>query len=274
MWLRWRGHGSAVRPSAIRRLLVPLDGSREAASAIDPALRIARTLQVPVELMTVHDRVHGKWAQDIDDIAAGLMYERVEVAVVGAGWAGAVIVDSVAQQPGTVVCMATHNRDRFSRLVAGSVTEHVLHHVESPVVMVGPRYRPGEAEDVYERAVVCCDGGHRDEATLAVAGSWAQQLKLELELVHVRDGDADDDTATRVSDAAARLQENGLAAGATVLTGSDPAEGITGLFARRPGALAVLASHARMGLSRLVLGSVSSKMLETSPVPLLLTRVP
>ncbi|WP_017582632.1 universal stress protein [Nocardiopsis valliformis] len=272
--LKWRGHGTAARPSAIRRLLVPLDGSVEAASAIDPALRIARSLQVPVELMTVHEPVHGTWARDIDDTAAGLLYEHVEVAVVGAGWAGDVIVEAVAEHPGTVVCMATHSRDRFSRLVAGSVTEHVLRHAEAPVVMVGPRYLPGEAEGLYERAVVCCDGGHRDEVTLAAAESWARQLKLELELVHVLGRGADDGTAARISDAAVRLEENGLAARATVTTGADPAESLIELFAQRPGALAVLVSHARVGLPRIVLGSVSSKMLEASPIPLLLTRVP
>lgn len=57
--------------------------------------------------------------------AAGLPYEHVEVAMVGAGWAGDVILEAVAEHPGTVVCTATHSRDRFSRLVEGSVTGHV-----------------------------------------------------------------------------------------------------------------------------------------------------
>lgn len=119
--------GTARAPArSITRFLVPLDGTAGAAAALGPALRAARVLRVPLELLTVRDRVNRAWAEDVDAVAAGLDYDRVEVSMVGSGWPGDVIVDAVAEQPGTVVCMATHDRDRFSRLVAGSVTGHVL----------------------------------------------------------------------------------------------------------------------------------------------------
>lgn len=65
-----------------------------------------------------------------------------------------------------------------------------------------------------------------------------------------------------------------MAARATVTSGSDPADRLIELFAHHPGSLAVLASHAREGLPRVVLGSVSSKILEAGPVPVPLNRVP
>ncbi|MBB5495700.1 universal stress protein [Nocardiopsis metallicus] len=268
-----QGHPPWVGPSAIERLLVPLDGSREAASALEPALRIARTLQVPMELLTVYDQVNGRWCQNIDDIAADLPYEHLGVSVVGSGWAGDVIVNTVAEEPGTVVCMSTHNRDRFSRLVAGSVTEHVLHRVSEPVLMVGPCYRPDETGVLFERAVVCQDGGPRDAVSLVVAENWAHQLKLELELVHACLPPTARSEAS-LSAAAKRLEERGLAARDVVVDGEDPAQSLIELFEQRPGAMAVLTSRARVGLPKFVLGSVSSKVLEYSPIPLLIIRAP
>ncbi|MFD0772397.1 universal stress protein [Streptomonospora algeriensis] len=266
---------AGVRVSPVTRLVVPLDGSREAESAIDPTLRIARTLQVPVELMTVHDPVRGKWERNVDETAAALAYDHVEVTVVGSGWAGDVIVDTIAEQAGTVACMATHNRDRFSRLVAGSVTEHVLHTAPGPVLMVGPGYRPDHSPDAYRRALVCLDHGARDESGIALAQNWAEQLKLELELVYV--ATAEEDTRAsekRTARLAEHIADGGTPVGYTQLVGSDPAEEIAELLGQRPGSIAVLANRGRVGIARSILGSVSSRLLETSPAPLVLTRAP
>nr|WP_274518836.1 universal stress protein [Streptomonospora alba] len=257
------------------RLVVPLDGSREAESAVDPALRIARTLQVPVELLTVHDPVRGRWARNVDETAAASAYDHVEVTVVGSGWAGDVIVDMIAEQAGTVVCMATHNRDRFSRLVAGSVTEYVLHTAPGPVLMVGPSYRSDHSTDSFRRAMVCLDHGARDDTGIALAQSWADQLKLELELVHVAstedDVEASEERTARIAD---RMADGGASVGHTQLRGSAPAEEVAKLLSRHPGSIAVLANRGRVGIARSILGSVSSRLLETSPAPLVLTRVP
>lgn len=273
-WWTRGGRGAAVQPTTITRLLVPLDGSAEAAAAIDPALRIARSLQIPLELLTVHDPIHGKWAKDIDDIADRLAYDHVEVVLVGAGWAGDVISNTVSEQPGTVVCMATHNRDRFSRLVVGSVTEHVLHHVPAPVVMIGPHYQPGETDGGFQRALICQDGTPRDASSLATAESWARQLNLELELVHVAAPSEGTHVEPRLHDAAEHLRKGGLTTTTTILTSSEPATRITEILTQRPGALAILNGHARVGLTKFGLGSISSKLLEHSPIPLLITRSP
>ncbi|WP_017572507.1 universal stress protein [Nocardiopsis halotolerans] len=266
-------HGAArALTCAVTRFLVPLDGTAEALVAVGPALRLARALRVPLELLTVHDRVNGRWAEDVDEIAAGLRYGRVEVSMVGSGWPGDVIVDAVAEQPGTVVCMATHNRDRFSRLVAGSVTGHVLRQAAAPVLMIGPGYRRDGGTGPGGSAVVCLDGGSRDATSIALGESWVRQLGLEMELVHVASPGGSAVAGARLSRIAGRLGAEGLAVRTTVLTGTDPASDVTELLHQRPDALAVLASHARVGIPRLVLGSVSSRILESSPRPLLLTR--
>ncbi|QUX31856.1 universal stress protein [Nocardiopsis akebiae] len=265
--------GTARAPArAITRFLVPLDGTAGAAAALGPALRAARVLRVPLELLTVRDRVNRAWVEDVDAVAAGLDYDRVEVSMVGSGWPGDVIVDAVAEQTGTVVCMATHDRDRFSRLMAGSVTGHVLRQAAAPVLMIGPGYLCDGGGGAGGRALVCLDGGSRDADTLALGRGWARQLGLEVELVHVASPGGAAVAGARLSGAARRLEADGLAVRTTVLTGTDPAGGITGLLHRRPGALAVLASRARVGIPKLVLGSVSSRILAASPRPVLLTR--
>lgn len=66
----------------------------------------------------------------------------------------------------------------------------------------------------------------------------------------------------------------GVAATYTRLSGSDAAGELTRLLGERPRTPAILSCRGRTGLARLVLGSVSSELLETSPVPLLLARLP
>lgn len=261
--------------TAITRLLVPLDGSREAETAITPALRVARRLRVPLELVTVHDPVRGRWAHNIDYVAERISYGQVEVACVGAGWAGDVIVDIAGEQPGTVVCMATHNRDQLSRLVAGSVTEHVLRSAATPVLLVGPGYQSYREPHHYTQAVVCLDGGRRDPTTVTVAASWSRQLGLDIELAHIATGaDGSDELQEQLTRTATELTDSGLTATVTPRTAGDAASGIRRLLADRPAAIAFLSSHGRAALTRLVMGSVSEQVLETSPAPLLLNPMP
>jgi nucleotide-binding universal stress UspA family protein len=122
--------------------------------------------------------------------------------------------------------------------------------------------------------VVCQDGEPRDASSLAMAESWAHQLKLELELLHVAAPGEAEHVKARLHDTAERLQEAGLTATSTVLTSPEPAEQITEVLTQRPGALAILNGHGRVGLTKFVLGSVASKLLERSPIPLLITRSP
>ncbi|MBE1579615.1 MULTISPECIES: universal stress protein [Pseudonocardiaceae] len=262
---------------AVSRVLVPLDGSDEAQRALLPALRVAQTLDCPIELVTVYDPVNGRWARDLDDIAEQLPYDQVEVAVVGAGWPGEVIADMAGEEPGTLVCMSAQHRDEVDRLVLGSVSAHLLRTSRAPTLVVGPGYELSRLPRRYERLVVCLDGSGRAETALAVATTWACLFATEVELVHVafpRETPGNlEALGAGLSRAADALADDGVQASATLLTGDNPAASIAELLQSRPATLAITATHGSTGLTRLLLGSVTTELLTRSPTPVLVAPV-
>lgn len=257
-------------------MLVPLDGSPEAETSIEPALKIARPLDCPLELVTVRDPVYGRWERELDDVADALAYDQVEVTLVGAGWPGDVIVEMASEQPGTLVCMAARHRDQFDRLVLGSVSAHVVRNNPEPVLLVGPNYRTGSAPVTYRELVVCLDGSARSGAALDVAATWARLAHLGVELVHVA-SPAEPRAARAVTEAElARLADTAFPGdpptGVTVLVDEDPARAIADLLADRPDALALTVTQGRTGLTRLLLGSFTAELLTRSASPLLIVR--
>lgn len=266
-----------VNPSApIERLIVPLDGTDEAAAAITPAVKIARQLGVTLELFTVHDPVRGRWATDIDSVATETGYDDVEVVCVSAGWAGDHLVHMANEISGTVICLATHNRDRFSRMVTGSVTEHVIRESPYPVLIVGPEYEPAFEPDRYHDCIVCLDGSARDDAAMRTALQWGRQLDLRLHLVHIDSPRKPDESRIFEESLAAHAKEVaqlGVRVEYAHITHEDPAEGIRTLQSRLPGSLAVLTSR-HSGLARRPVGSVASAVLARSPAPMLLASTP
>lgn len=258
------------------RVLIPLDGTAESRHALQPGLRIAEALGCPVELVTVYDPVNERWENHLDDLAAQLPYEQVEVTVVGGGAPGPVVAEIAAEQPGTLVCMTAMHLDEFDRLALGSVSAHVLRSSDSPILFVGPAYRNTPIPPRYRRLVVCLDGSSRAEAALNIAAIWARTFEIEVELVRVTAPDEDQAELDSIRDGLKRtsdtLSAEGVPATATLLAGDDPAESIAGLLASRSAAFALTATHGRTGLPRLLMGSVTAELLTRSPTPVLVIR--
>lgn len=262
---------------SLARVLVPLDGSAEARRSLEPALKIARPMSCPLELVTVYDPVHGRWARELDHVAEELDYGQREVTLVGTGWAGEVIVEMAAEQPGTLVCMTAQQRDQFDRLMLGSVSSHVIRNSSDPVLLVGPSYRYETAPSRYRQLVVCLDDSPRVAEALSVAKKWARIASLNIELVHVASPveprPALDSIEANLAHSANTLTTDHTPTTYTLLTHPNPAESIANLLLTRPTAIAFTATHGRSGLTRLLLGSVTAELLTRSPIPLLITRV-
>lgn len=260
----------------LTRVLVPLDGTSTAQRALEPAARIARQVGRPLELVTVQDPVNGRWARDLDGLAESTHYEDVEVEVVCGGWPGEIIVDLAREYPGTLVCLAARHRDRVDRIVLGSVSTHVIQSGAGPVLIVGPGFRPQPSLTRYRRLVVCLDGSPRAAASVATAQRYAEHAGLSIDLVHVvesgEDPAAERAGAEHLAGPGRRLRAAGFRVGSVVLTGADPAESIAGLLREDPATIAVVGSHGRTGLARMLLGSVTMDLIERSPVPLLVTQ--
>jgi nucleotide-binding universal stress UspA family protein len=134
-------------------LLVPLDGSELAETAIEPAARIAKTLRGAIRLVRVvpaavehpdeqrernreayayltvfHDQLEAQgiithrsiaWGKPAEQIAAEAQRHQVDLVVI-----------------------ATHGRTGMERVLKGSVTEAILHSMRLPVIVTHPLTTP------------------------------------------------------------------------------------------------------------------------------------
>lgn len=140
------------------KILVPLDGSKTAENVLPYARCFARNLRIPVELLAVVDvaemarnvlaaeglfldtliddetRRYGNYLEGIaKNIPAGSVQYRVEK-----GKAAEIIVESAATEKTTPITTATHGRSGVKRWALGSVTETVVRHAASPVLVLRP----------------------------------------------------------------------------------------------------------------------------------------
>jgi nucleotide-binding universal stress UspA family protein len=168
--LLMRPQGSTVTEAQIKRLIVPLDGSSRAESAIGAAIDLARYLDVPVQLTTVLDPTRdlpespayaGALAAGFrEEIESGLAAEtreylhRVAGDLIRAGVSVRYDVryGSTAQafidegHPGDLIVMTSHGRSGQPHWQLGSVATRLLRDGTVPVLRV--RALPAAAKRV------------------------------------------------------------------------------------------------------------------------------
>lgn len=194
----------------LRRILVPLDGSLLAESAIPVAARLARPVGGTVILVRVYQAMPSEFSPELvvyERASDSLMVEEylkgvaqrpvladLPVETYGiAGTSAASIVDMVQTVSADTIVMTSHGRSGILRWMLGSVAEHVVRHATVPVFLL----HAGDAEGAISlpaagtpvRALVALDGSPLAEAALAPAAELARTLagsgRVELRLVHV-----------------------------------------------------------------------------------------
>src|SRR5262245_53411721 len=113
-----------------RRILVPLDGSELAQSALTHALELCRTCGATLVLLHVRDPRAGSTEaarRYLDYIRSQYANEGVPIELlVRESPVGAAIIGAADQSQIDMIVMATHGRSGIQRVVYGSVAEEVL----------------------------------------------------------------------------------------------------------------------------------------------------
>src|SRR5262245_41895753 len=131
-----------------QRIMVPLDGSELAQTALSHALGLCRTCAATLVLLHVRDPRTGsveaarRYLEYVSrqHAAAGVPIELV----VREGEVAAAIIDATRKSQIDLIVMATHGRSGLQRVVYGSVAEQVLRGSTTPVLLV--RVRGATAE--------------------------------------------------------------------------------------------------------------------------------
>jgi nucleotide-binding universal stress UspA family protein len=215
-----------------------------------------------------------------------------------------VVMERVAARGVGLVVMATHGRGPMERAWLGSVADSLARQLPIPVLLV----RPAEGERpqltatvTVRRVLVPLDGSPLAEAALEPAAHLASALAAPLALLRVISArghlespyiphaaqayreqiEADrHEAAAYLDDIAGRLREAGTevtdclveegSAARTILAAPDA----DGAGDAGGADVIAMATHGRGGLRRLVLGSVSDKVLRAALGPVLLVRPP
>jgi nucleotide-binding universal stress UspA family protein len=152
-----------AKPYALKRLIVPLDGSRAAQAVIPFVREMAKRLKLEVVLIQVISAettvqftpmgpdtwtVPSDVLQQIDVLASGYLagvgkdLEREGIPVrwdVLRGATAPRIVEFAQETPASMVAMTTHGRSGLRRWVLGSVADQVVRESGEPVLVVRPR---------------------------------------------------------------------------------------------------------------------------------------
>ncbi len=212
------------------------------------------------------------------------------------GRADQAIMERVQEKSADLVVMATHGRGPMERAWLGSVADRVARESPVPVLLVRPAN--AEAPDLsvaadIHRVVVALDGSTLSEAVLEPATLLARALSVPILVIRAVNVRADlgstylphaaqayheqiegrrEEAAEYVRAISADLSSRGVeVAGAEAVDGSAPR---TILDTADPDGRDVIAmaTHGRGGFRRLVLGSVSDKVVRAAVGPVLLVR--
>jgi len=185
------------------KLLIPLDGSKNAEKVVPLARVLAARLRLPIELLDVIDvadvsaRLTVETADNFNSmIMEGERVSREHLCEIAGKLPGGnvtcsvergkpadVIIERAALDPGTLIAMATHGRSGIDRWMLGSVAEKVLRGSRNPLFLV--RANEEDATDstaMIKSVLVPLDGSELAESVLSTVVEVAKTLDLEVVL--------------------------------------------------------------------------------------------
>lgn len=269
------------RPTlAIRRILVPLDGSALARAALVPAEELARRTGARLDLLTTKvaegPPQPTSFLDDVaDEISTRVAGVELRTTTTMEADPAQAIQSSIEDDGGALIVMSSHGRGRVRRAALGSTAELVVGSGLAPAVIVGPSFEPA-AYDPDGPVLVAHDGHHEpDVETIAKLAATAGGRLIVLQ-VFPSPSLARDRSGLVVSDAAAacasRLREMGFEVMTEAERGANTQKEIIEAAKRLGPSYVAMSSRSRTGARRAVLGSVAASVVRSSRIPVVVSR--
>jgi nucleotide-binding universal stress UspA family protein len=272
---------------SIKHILLPTDGSEFSAGAqrvaIDLAKRCGAKLTVMTIVLTTEDLegvgTHGLRQQMEQEAQA-----RINAVVAAARAAGVtcetlltygeephqeIVIAAEDLQPDLVV-LGRRGKRGLDRLMVGHATAHVAGNAPCNVLMV-----PRAGQVWSKRILLATDGSAPSEKAVATAAQVAAQCAVPVTVIsattrsHSEERKAEARAA--IHRAEQRLQQNGVTCEGELVEGR-PDEVVIEAAAAKGADLIIVGSHGRTGLSRLLLGSISERIMGQAQCPVLIAR--
>ena len=284
-----------------RSMSVPID-LVEAYDILPPAVHDRHTSQVISEMLSDALQRSGTYLASIQESLEATGNAASVSTLYGAP--ADAIVALASADPDALVVMSTHGRGGIARWALGSVADKVLHTVSNPMLIVrASAAHPASVDTSLKTVLVPLDGSGRAELSLPHAAGMAAALTAPISLLRVtptadyyrhhlsaatlRMGAAADSapmSANEMVDADAgevsaylsgvkgRLAVNHVHEVATYHQQSQNVAQVIIDKAMEQPSLVVMTTHGRSGIGRLVLGSVTDRVVRHSSLPVLVIR--
>jgi nucleotide-binding universal stress UspA family protein len=281
----------------IEKILCPTDLSDSSLRAIPFATQMAKLHGADLHLFHIY-LLHSLAAidsdkpypgeeearQTLEDSAAGVPWSSVVHSVGRAVHAAPAILEYAEVKDVDLIVMGSHGRRGFRRLLLGSVTEEVVRLAKCPVLVVREDADASVPTEI-DRVLVPIDFSDRSSIAASYGRELASMWNAELELIHVVEPPVYSEMSFPVltrnrearefaEDHLARLAEKlgpGLSLSVKAVSGN-AADVVIDEAARSEKTLVVIPSHGHSGIERLLLGSVTERVLRRAPCPVLVLR--
>jgi uncharacterized protein len=284
------------------RLLLSTDGSEFSEGAVREAIRLAKrcssrlsaisVIETNPEYETIAPQLLEKtekaaWAH-LESVKERAKKEGVdcEISIVEGEDSYRYITDEAVKRKSSMIIMGRRGRTGLKRLMMGSTTARVIGHAPCNVLVV-----PRAAQVDFKSILVATDGSLHAAAAASEAIGIAKKNKSRLTVVAVAAPEAmtpmDIESVEmqrsliaekeltgaeqNAKDAKAAALKEGVAVEAFVLSGK-PTDAIIQIAKEKGADLVVLGSHGRTGIEKLLMGSVTERVIVLSACAVLVVK--
>ncbi|SFK68527.1 Nucleotide-binding universal stress protein, UspA family [Halogranum rubrum] len=286
-------------------VLFPTDGSEGTIPTLEHALDVASTHGATLHLLYVADttrdsvtQIHGEIVDALEAVGEDVLDDAAErarrrgvttVTEIRQGEPYREIVGYATATDLDLVIMPTRGRSGLGRLLLGSTTERVVRRSDVPVLTIRPDADATQTDHSYpyRNVLVPTDGSTCAETAVALGIDLSAVDDATLHLLSVVDiASLGMDTRVElqiegfeqraeetVADAATTAREGGVETVTTAVeTSTSIHRAILSYVENHDIDVVVVGTHGRTGFDRYLLGSVTEKLVRTSPVPVLTVR--
>ena len=258
-------------------VLVPLDGSDRALTAVGPARRLAKLHGARLRLVTV--ATPDTRAEELEAIVASgrdvAAASEPEVTILRGDDPAAELARLDREDPQALLCLTTRARRPLGRMLFGSVAGELVRQSNKATVLVGPSCDVADTTAI-RRLVVCLDGTPAGETILPWATRWNLATGVALVLVRVvyplvEAAARIPPTEEQLDDLgylrrlALRLEQAGHRVADVTVQHASASDALVDLAADIPGALLAVSTAAADPLE----GSTAAQLVRSSSVPVL-----
>ena len=268
----------------LEKILLATDGSEFSSGAVKEAINLAGKCSSRITAIAVVE-ANEEYASEAPQLVEKAEAEAVEnlasvkeqAVAVGAECDTAVhtgdspyriIVDEAKKNGSELIIMGRRGRTGIAKVAMGSVTARVIGHAPCDVLVV-----PRAGADDYQKILVATDGSPHGEAAAAEAIKMAKKTDGSIIALSVARSDAKIPEAEQsVLKVKQMAEAESIACETLTVTGKNYVE-IVEKAKEKDASLIVVGCHGRTGLGRLLMGSVTERVIGHAPCAVLVTLV-